>query len=54
MSLEQKKESTKGAVVELEAQREERNTSIQNIPINAFHDARANLMSIGRQVWFYC
>lgn len=50
MTMEQKIEATKDSVKKLEEFRATKALSIQNVPLNSFHDAHANLMSIENMV----
>ncbi len=51
MTPEQKAEATKESILEIQAQREERSTTMHNATTSAFNDTHANLTSIGQQVW---
>lgn len=50
MSQEERVEAMKDAINRLQEQREGKALTVQNLPINCFHDARATLKSIELQV----
>jgi hypothetical protein len=54
MSKEEKIAATDSSLQDLKDQKEMRALSLQNVPINAFHDVRSNLTAIKSEVsiWY--
>jgi len=54
MSAEEQNEATNDALQELKDHKEMRALALQNVPINAFHDARGNIQAVKTEVRQAC
>ena len=54
MSNEEQIAATNDTLEDLKNQKEMRSLSLQNVPINAFHDTRANLAAVKSEVRYSC
>ena len=53
MSTEEQTAATDDAVEALKERREAKAVASHHVPLHAFHDTRANIESIGKQVHFF-